>query len=84
MDIQIELMSYEHLNLINLENFDDFWTINVLKQELLNLSSFYIIAKYGNDIIGFAGLNFLLDEAHITNIVVRNDKRNLRNSVLNY
>ncbi|MCI9366190.1 MAG: hypothetical protein HFJ54_06610 [Clostridia bacterium] len=44
-------------------------------------SSFYIIAKLNNDIIGFAGIKFLLDEAHITNIVTKKTKRNIRSSV---
>ena len=76
--MEITKMTVQDLNLINLENFDDFWSYNILKEELLSDTSFYIVAKSENDIIGFAGIKFLLDEAHITNIVTRKDKRNLR------
>jgi len=76
MDIFLEEMKFSDLATIDLENFDDFWNQNILKEELLSTSSYYIIAKYENDIIGFAGIKFLLDEAHITNIVTRIDKRN--------
>lgn len=76
MEIEIEIMLEEHLNLIDLNKFDDFWNVNILRNELSSPTSFYIIAKSANDIIGFAGLNFILDEAHIANIVVKKDKRN--------
>ena len=78
MDILFEKMTFQDLETIDLSEFDDFWTYNILKEELLSDSSYYITAKLENDIVGFAGLKFLLDEAHITNIVVRKDKRNIR------
>lgn len=77
--MEITKMNIQDLNLIRLEDFDDFWTYNILKEELLSDTSIYIKAKYKNDIVGFAGIKFLLDEAHITNIVTRKDKRNIRN-----
>lgn len=77
MNIQIENMLEKHLNFLNLDEFDNFWNMNILKQELNSPSSFYIIAKFENDIVGFAGINFVLDEAHIANIVVKKNMRNL-------
>lgn len=77
--MEITKMTIQDLDLISLEDFDDFWSYNVLKEELLSNTSFYIMAKSENDIIGFAGIKFLLDEAHVTNIVTRKDKRNERN-----
>ena len=59
----------------NLE-FDDFWKPLNLKSELENITSTYIVAKEGNTIVGFAGIWFSVDDAHITNIVVRKDFRN--------
>ena len=47
MNIKIEKMTKEHLNKIkeNLENdFDEFWNENVLKSELENPASMYIVA----------------------------------------
>ncbi len=75
MEISLEKMKIEDLELIDLKNFDDFWTESILKDEILSDSSYYIVARFQNDIIGFAGLKFLLDEAHITNIATRIDKR---------
>ncbi|MDE5830809.1 MAG: GNAT family N-acetyltransferase [Clostridia bacterium] len=77
MEVQIEEMLEDHLNNLNLDEFDDFWNINILKQELKSENSIYIVAKYDNEIIGFAGINLILDEAHIANIAVRKDKRGL-------
>lgn len=75
MEISLEKMKIEDLELIDLKNFDDFWTESILKDEILSDSSYYIVARFQNEIIGFAGLKFLLDEAHITNIATRIDKR---------
>lgn len=82
MEISLEKMCLTHLNSINLNDFDDFWNQSILEGELKSDSSYYIIAKFENDIIGFAGIKFLLDEAHITNIITRKDRRNLRSSAL--
>ncbi len=78
MQIAIEKMDISDLNLIDLNDFDDFWNYNILKDELSSNTSYYIIAKCENIITGFAGIKFLLDEAHITNIVVKKDMRHLR------
>ena len=59
----------------NLE-FDDFWKPQNLKSELQNVSSKYIVAKENGQIVGFAGIWYSVDDAHITNIVVRKANRN--------
>lgn len=59
----------------NLE-FDDFWKPQNLKFELQNVSSKYIVAKENGEIVGFAGIWYSVDDAHITNIVVRKSYRN--------
>ena len=76
--IKIENMTLEHLELIkdNLQDeFDDFWTSNILKSELENVNSSYIVAKENNKVIGFAGIIDLLDDAEITNIVIKKSER---------
>jgi len=75
MNILLQKMIPDDLNHINLKDFDDFWNENILKEEISSPSSYYIIAKDKNNIVGFAGIKFLLDEAHITNIVTKIDKR---------
>lgn len=59
----------------NLE-FDNFWKPQNLKSELQNVSSKYIVAKENGEIVGFAGIWYSVDDAHITNIVVRKSYRN--------
>ena len=56
-------------NLIS--EFDDFWNYNILKEELDNNNSNYIMAKLNNEIIGFAGIKIILNEADIMNIVTK-------------
>lgn len=80
-DITISLMTQEDLlylekNLIT--EFDDFWNYSILKQEFFGENTTYIVAKQGNNIIGFAGILTIIDEANIMNIVTKKDKRNLK------
>lgn len=80
MYIQIEKMEQFHLEQIKdilKEQFDDFWTESVLKKELENPASTYIVAiDEQNNVVGYAGIWQPIDEAHITNIVTKKDKRN--------
>ena len=83
MNIEITTMTLEDLAKIEndlTENFDDFWSFSILKQELenkQNLNSHYFVAKYEEEIVGFAGILFILDEVTIMNIVVHKEKRKL-------
>lgn len=72
----------EHLT----EMFDDFWNYEIFFEEIVNTTSSYLVAKLDNsfphftqktNIIGFAGIKQIMDEANIMNIVVRKDMRNL-------
>lgn len=78
-NVVISNMQIQDLDLIanNLEaEFDDFWNYNVFKAELTNGNSKYLVAKINNEVVGFAGLIPVLDEADISNIVVHKDYRN--------
>ena len=57
------------------ENFDKFWNYGILKSEIANINSRYIIAKINQEIVAFAGITIILDEANIMNIVVKKEKR---------
>ena len=57
-------------------DFDNFWSYNVLKQELENKNTTYIIAKENDEVLGFAGISVCLDEATLNNIVVKKSHRN--------
>ena len=79
MDIPIFPMTLDDLNKISniLEtDFDDFWNYNILKNEIENSTCFVI--KNDNEILGFAGISIVLDEADLTNIVIRKDCRGKR------
>ena len=56
-------------------DFDNFWSYNILKQELENKNTTYIVAKENNDVVGFAGISTCLDEATLNNIVVKKSCR---------
>lgn len=78
MDITIEKMTKNHLEQIKdiLQNeFDKFWNADVLKKELENPLSTYIVAINEGQVVGYAGVWQPLDEGHITNIVTKLDKR---------
>ncbi len=78
-DIQIFTMSlsdfYEIEPIYNTE-FDDFWKTSILKAELENTNSKYIIARLKKQIVGFAGIWISVDDIHITNIAVKKSYRN--------
>lgn len=77
--IEILPMTETDLNTIEttlVSDFDDFWTYNVLKEELQSEKSKYLVAKLDGEIVGFCGMKIMLDEADIMNIVVRKDYRN--------
>ena len=82
MDIEIYKFELEDLDSIKdflILDFDDFWNYNVLKDELVNENSRYIVAKNvqsNNEIVGFAGIKIFLDDADIMNIVVKKNYRN--------
>ena len=56
-------------------DFDDFWSYNILENELKNESSIYICGKYKSEIIGFAGISIVLDTAELNNIVIKKAER---------
>ena len=77
-DIEIYPMTMEDLELIKddlEEKFDKFWTYGILKSEIANINSRYIMAKCNEEIVGFAGLTLIVDEANIMNVVVKKEKR---------
>ncbi len=78
MDIKISQMNLSDFNNIKdilTTEFDNFWSKNILNDELLNPHSKYIVAKLKNEIVGFAGLKIIFDEADIMNIVVKKSYR---------
>lgn len=77
--VTINIMNLNDLDQISdcLQNeFDDFWTYDILRNELSSKNSIYLVAKIDTQIIGFAGFKTILDEAELMNIVVHKSFRN--------
>ena len=74
---KMSLDDLENIKEILISDFDDFWNYSTLKEELSNANSYYLVAKSDNEILGFAGIKTVLDEADIMNIVVKKSKRKL-------
>ena len=80
MNLLIEKMTLKDLEKISdifYSEFDDYWTINMLKQELENSNTYYVVAKINDEIVGFGGVYKILDEMNINYIVTKKNKRNL-------
>lgn len=89
MDIKITPMTLEDIETISpilLKEFDDFWSSNVLKQELESNNSSLFAAKSNHEIIGFASIWCVLEEAHLTNIVIKKEfrKKGIATKFLNH
>lgn len=77
--MQITNMILSDLELISTSletEFDDFWNYNILKNALQNPNNIILVAKDNQNIVGFAVINIVLDEATIENIVTKKDMRN--------
>lgn len=73
---EMNLQDLENIKDCLLTDFDNFWSYNILKQELENGKSKYFVAKQEKEIVGFAGILLIIDQVNIMNIVVKKDKRN--------
>ena len=79
MKVHIVPMTSEHLDEVaELERvcFSVPWSRNMLAEELDNLLSAFLVALDSNGaVVGYAGLQVVLDEGYITNVAVRPDCR---------
>ena len=75
MPVRIVPMKTEHLDAVaELERscFTVPWSRNALAEELDNALSAFLVALDENDrVVGYAGLQVVLDEGYITNVAVR-------------
>lgn len=56
--------------------FETPWTEEAFQNELTNnLFAQYMVMEYEGDVIGYAGMWIIIDEAHITNIAIRSSYR---------
>ena len=66
---EMKIEDLENIKDILETDFDEFWNYETLKEELESNFSKYFIAKQNDNIVGFAGLKIILDEAKILIIV---------------
>lgn len=57
-------------------DFDNFWSFEIFKEEIVNNNSRYLLLTYDDEIVCYGGIKIILDEANIMNIVTKKDKRN--------
>lgn len=73
--ISVELMKVDDLaevQVIERESFTTPWPPHAYRQELeTNRLAHYIVARCGEEIVGFAGMWLLVDEAHVTTFATR-------------
>ena len=62
---EMNLQDLEEIKDCLLTDFDDFWSYNILKQELENGKSKYFVLNHENEIVGFAGILLIIDEVNI-------------------
>ena len=72
---KMNIEDYEEIKDILQKEFDEFWTPSILKSEIENENSRYIVARQNSDIVGFAGIIITPDRVEITNIVTKKNKR---------
>ena len=79
MHVRIVPMNADHLDEVaELERicFSMSWSRNMLAEELDNMLSAFLVALDDNDrVVGYAGVQVILDEGYITNIAVRPECR---------
>jgi ribosomal-protein-alanine N-acetyltransferase len=73
--IVVDRMTVDDLiavHVIERESFSTPWPEHAYRQEIeQNRLAHYVVARYGNEIVGFAGIWLLVDEAHITTFATR-------------
>ena len=79
MNVRVVPMTADHLDEVaELERicFSVPWSRNMLAEELDNLLSAFLVAlDEGGRVVGYAGVQIILDEGYITNVAVRPEYR---------
>ena len=69
---EIDELTLDDINLIDFKDFNTFWNKSTLEDELEANNTKYFKVTLENEIIGFAGIKIILDNADLMNIVVHN------------
>jgi [ribosomal protein S18]-alanine N-acetyltransferase len=86
-EVEYEKKQSITLRAMELKDVDDVWEIeklsfrtpwsraSFLDEMQINQKARYIVAELGDTVVGYGGMWFIVDEAHITNIAVHPDYR---------
>lgn len=72
---EMTINDFEEIKDILLDKFDDFWNASILKTEITGQNRKYIVAKKNNEIVGFAGIMFNIQDVELMNIVTKKTNR---------
>lgn len=72
---RIALKHLPDLMEIEVEAYQEPWTLNMFRQEVFNGSSHFHVALLGDEVAGYVGFWLVLDEAHITSVTIRDTMR---------
>jgi ribosomal-protein-alanine N-acetyltransferase len=79
IDLEIDKMRMSDLDevlAVESESFNLPWSRGMFERELENKeNSYFLVAKNGNEVVGYIGFWMVVDEAHIVNVAVRSDYR---------
>ena len=77
-DYEISLMTaadVDGMHAIEEATFATPWSRKSIEAELTNGCARYLVARAEGEVVGYAGMWLVIDEAHITNVAVRADMR---------
>jgi len=77
-DYEISLMTgadVDGMCIIENASFSTPWSRQSIEGELTNSCARYLVARKDGEVIGYAGMWLIIDEAHVTNVAVRADMR---------
>lgn len=78
LSIRIERMQLEDVDKVaelDKKCFSSPWSLSAYANEVHNPSAYYIVARINYNIVGYAGMWLIMDEAHITTIGVAPERR---------
>ena len=84
---KMDITDLDNIKSILSVEFDDFWSYQILKEELNSKNSYYFVIKDSkSNILGFVGIKIIFDEAELMNIVVKKSSRKIGigSTLLNY
>ena len=77
-DVALRLMEYSDVDAVvalERECFTDAWSENMIREELDNEFCYMYVAEINGNVVGYAGVQMILDEGYITNVAVTESKR---------